>query len=223
MNPSISGFLVGCVLCAGAIVFWLSRSPVQSPVSADTSQQVSADRGEALPGSRAEPAVVAGKPNADLNQQPGRGDDQISPVIVDFPAAAIEMSAEPVSELAVVGNDLDAGPVATAGSISGTGSVIDSPLKVTETAAAGGGVADLRPMPVVPVEEAVLQQFWGPFHAEIRAKSFANHLTKLVLSPMLVIERKDGFYIAFEYISQQQRAEILTNLSQSGLSLRLDE
>ncbi len=67
--------------------------------------------------------------------------------------------------------------------------------------------------------ELTNERFWGPFNAEIRARSFAEHLSKLIEHPLFVVRDTQGYHIVFSYVSQSERESLRNRLTDAGLTL----
>jgi len=63
------------------------------------------------------------------------------------------------------------------------------------------------------------ERFWGPFNAELRAHSFAAHLSKLIEHPLFVVRDTQGYHIVFSYASQSERDSLRNRLTNAGLTL----
>lgn len=63
------------------------------------------------------------------------------------------------------------------------------------------------------------ERFWGPFNAELRATAFAQHLSKLVDHKMLIEPDENGYHIAFQYTSDDQRQNLRSRITDVGLEL----
>jgi len=84
-------------------------------------------------------------------------------------------------------------------------------------------LSDARPPLKEPNElkatELTNERFWGPFNAELRAHSFAAHLSKLIEHPLFVVRDARGYHITFSYSSQSERESLRNRLTNAGLEL----